>query len=314
MQIPFRVQPARVKFVSATGKPLPKITISTSSRACKSEMKNRKITFMNQEKELAYRYDLLISPIWRERFDALIDRHIQLPAEGRVLDVNCGTGAFTLELANRLGGRGEVIGVDPDAERLELARAKALITKQDNVTFEQGEAFDLRFSDKDFDAVIGDVSMLPAQQLEKIFAEMIRVASYDAPVVLKLATHGSFDEFFSIFWEALLHAELADPLLGQLEGLINERLTVTAAEGLAKRLKLRQVASFVSREDFDFETAEAFLESPLIKDLFLDAWLAIVPESKRRQVADEMVSIIDRERGGGSFDISIKATLIKGVK
>ncbi len=269
---------------------------------------------MNQEKELAYRYDLLISPIWRERFDALIDRHIQLPAEGRVLDVNCGTGAFTLELANRLGGRGEVIGVDPDAERLELARAKALITKQDNVTFEQGEAFDLRFSDKDFDAVIGDVSMLPAQQLEKIFAEMIRVASYDAPVVLKLATHGSFDEFFSIFWEALLHAELADPLLGQLEGLINERLTVTAAEGLAKRLKLRQVASFVSREDFDFETAEAFLESPLIKDLFLDAWLAIVPESKRRQVADEMVSIIDRERGGGSFDISIKATLIKGVK
>ena len=269
---------------------------------------------MNQEKELAYRYDLLISPIWRERFDALIEQHIKLPDEGRLLDVNCGTGAFTLELAERLRGKGEVTGVDADAQRLEIARAKALVTKQDEVTFEQGESFDLRFSDNDFNAVIGDVSMLPTEQIEKTFAEMIRVAEYDAPVILKLATHGSFDEFFSIFWEALHDAELADQLLSQLEGLINERLTVTAAELLAKRLKLRQVVSFVSKEEFNFESAEAFLEAPLIKDLFLDAWLAIVPESKRRQVLEEIASIIDRERNDESFEVSIKATLIKGVK
>jgi hypothetical protein len=99
-----------------------------------------------------------------------------------------------------------------------------------------------------------------------------------------------------------------------LEGLIYERLTVTDAEALARRLRLRQVVSFVSKEEFDFETAEAFLESPLIKDLFLDAWLAIVPESKRLQVYDEIVAIIDRERYQGSFVVSIKATLIKGVK
>jgi ubiquinone/menaquinone biosynthesis C-methylase UbiE len=269
---------------------------------------------MNQEKELAYRYDLLISPIWRERFDALIDQHFKLPAEGRVLDVNCGTGAFTLELAEGMRGKGEVTGIDADAERLELARAKALVTKQDNVTFEQGEALDLRFPDNDFNAVIGDVSLLPTEQTEKIFAEMIRVADYDAPVVLKLATHGSFDEFFSVFWEALHNAELADSLLGHLEGLINERLTVTAAEAMAKRLRLRQVVSYVSREEFGFETAEEFLESPLIKDLFLDNWLAIVPEAKRQQIAANISSIIDRERNEGSFEVSIKATLIKGLK
>ncbi len=269
---------------------------------------------MNQEKELAYRYDLLIAPFWRERFDALIDQHIKLPVEGRILDVNCGTGAYAIELAERLRGRGDVIGVDSDADRLELARAKALIKKQDDVTFEQSDDYDLRFSDNDFDAVIGDVSMSPTDQIEKTFAEMIRVAEYDAVVVLKLAAHGSFDEFFSIFWEALLNAELADELLTKLEILINERLTVTDAEAIAKRVKLRQIVSFVSQEDFDFETAEAFLESPLIKDLFLDRWLAIVPEAKQQQVRDEIISIIDRERYEGSFNISIMATLIKGVK
>jgi hypothetical protein len=89
---------------------------------------------------------------------------------------------------------------------------------------------------------------------------------------------------------------------------------LSAAEALAKRLKLRQVVSFISREEFEFETAETFLESPLIKDLFLDDWLAIVPQAKRRQVRDEIIAIIDRERHEAGFEISIKATLIKGVK
>jgi ubiquinone/menaquinone biosynthesis C-methylase UbiE len=269
---------------------------------------------MSQEKELAYRYDLLIASMWRERFDALIDQHIELPGEGRILDVNCGTGAFAIELAERLRGKGDVIGVDADGERLELARAKALVKKQDEVTFEQSAADNLRFANNDFNAVIGDVSMLPVEQIETTLGEMIRVAEYDAPVILKLTTHGSFDEFFSIYWEALLNAGLADELLGRLEGLINERLPLSAAEGLAKRLKLRQVVSFVSREGFDFETAEAFLESPMIKDLFLDGWLAIVPEARRQQVSDEIAAIIDRERHEAGFEVSIKATLIKGLK
>jgi ubiquinone/menaquinone biosynthesis C-methylase UbiE len=269
---------------------------------------------MSQEKELAYRYDLMISPIWRERFDELIDQHIELPAEGRILDVNCGTGAYAIELAERLRGNADVIAVDPDPERLELARAKALVKKQEDVTFEPGLADNLRFADNDFNAVIGDVSMLPVEQIEATLAEMIRVAEYDATVILKLTTHGSFDEFFSVYWEALLNAGLAGELLGKLEGLINERLTLSAAEKLAKRLKLRQVVSFVSRENFAFETAEDFLESPMIKDLFLDGWLAMAPETKRRQVRDEIATIIDRERHEGGFDVSIKATLIKGLK
>lgn len=269
---------------------------------------------MNQAKELAYRYDLLISSDWRDRFDTLIDEHVALPKEGRILEVNCGTGEYAIERAERMRGKGEVIAVDADEERLELARAKALVKKQEEVTFEQGEARDLRFADNDFDAVIGDASMLPAQEIEKVLAEMIRVADYDATVTLKLTTRGSFGEFFSVLWEALLNLEMSDELLAELEALINQHLTVAEAEEMARRVKLRQVVSFTSKEEFVFATAQEFIQSPLIEDIFLDDWLAIVPEAKRQQVRDEMVAIIDRERYDGNFDISIKATVIKGVK
>lgn len=269
---------------------------------------------MNHEKELAYRYDLLISSGWRDRFDSLINEHIKLPTEGRILDVNCGTGEHAIELAEQMRGKGDVIAVDPSPDRIEIAQAKALAKKLDDVTFETGDGCHLRFPDNDFDAVIGDASMLETAQIECLIAEMRRVADSGATVVLKLATHGSFDEFFSIYWEALLNLGLVDSCWNRLEEFINKRITLTDAENLAKQVGLRKVVSFMEKETFDFENAQQFIESPLIKDIFLDSWLSIVPEAERDRVRDEIVSIIERERHEGSFDISIKATLIKGVK
>lgn len=269
---------------------------------------------MNNKKELAYRYDLFITPDWRDRFDTLINEHIELPTEGRLLDVNSGTGEHAIELAERLGGKGEVIALDPSAERIELARAKALVKKNDEVTFEQGGAPPLRFADREFDGVIGDASLLPAREIEPLLGELLRVAEVDAPVVLKLATHGSFDEFFSIYWEALHDIGIDEQVWARLEGLINERLTISAVEALGKRAGLRNLQSFSSKEEFSFESGEAFLESPLIKDTFLDEWLAIIPAERREEARQRVVAIIDRERNDQDFELSIKATLIAGRK
>ena len=265
------------------------------------------------EKELAYRYDLFITPNWRDRFDTLINESIKMPTEGRLLDINCGTGAHAIELAERMRGKGEVIALDPSAKRVELARAKALVKKVEDVSFEQGGA-PLRFADREFDGVIGDASLLRARDIPALLGEMLRVAEVDAPVVLKLATRGSFDEFYSIYWEALHDAGIDDQVWARLEALISERLTVSDAEALAKRVGLRDLQSFSSREEFTFESGEAFMESPLIKDTFLDEWLAILPAERHQEVSRRIVVIIDRERNEMDFDVSIKATLIAGHK
>src|SRR5438105_8202412 len=129
----------------------------------------------SNEKELAYRYDLFITPEWRDRFDTLINENIEMPTEGRILDVNSGTGAHAIELAERMRGKGEVIGIDPSAERVELARAKAQVKKVEDVSFEQGGA-PLRFADREFDGVIGDASLLRARDIPALLGEMLRVA------------------------------------------------------------------------------------------------------------------------------------------
>jgi ubiquinone/menaquinone biosynthesis C-methylase UbiE len=269
---------------------------------------------MNNEKELAYRYDLFITPDWRERFDALVYEHVKMPAEGRILEVNTGTGAHAIEMAERMKGKGEVIGIDSSPERLELARAKAQVRKVEDVAFEKASASDLPFLDDQFDAVIGDASMLPAYEVEDVLSEMVRVTQPGGRVVLKMTTRGSFDEFFSIFWEALMTMGVVEQVWSELERMIYERPTVSDAKLMAERGGLDHVESFSSKEEFLFESGEEFIESPLIKDAFLDEWLEIVPEQLRDEVTQKIVALIERERHDAPFDLSIKATLISGVK
>jgi ubiquinone/menaquinone biosynthesis C-methylase UbiE len=269
---------------------------------------------MTDEKERAYRYDLFIAPDWRDRFDVLVSKHVKLPLEGRILDVNCGTGGYVIEVAEGLRSKGEVVGVDSSAERVEIACAKALVKKLLNVTFEQSLPYDLRFEDEEFDLVIGDASLLPANEVEDVLVEMIRVAKPGARVLLKLATRSSFDEFFSIFWEALHDLELQDDVWSELQVLIDERMTVSDAELLAKQAGLRQVVSFTNKEIFPYETASDFLSSPLISDQFLSDWLGIVPEDHRQDVYDRIAEIVERERAEAPFEVSIKATVISAVK
>jgi ubiquinone/menaquinone biosynthesis C-methylase UbiE len=269
---------------------------------------------MNNARELAFRYDLFITPDWRDRFDTLINESIKLPVEARILDVNCGTGAHGIELAEGMHGRGDVIGIDPSPERIAIARAKALVKKAKDVRFEQGIASDLPFDSHEFDVVIGDASMLRTDEIEDVLAEMVRVARPEGRVILKLTSRGSFDEFFSIYWEALHDTGMADEVWASLEGLITERRTVSDAELMVERSGLRNVESFISREEFSYETGEEFLESPLIADHFLPNWLEIAPAESREEVLAYIASIIERERNNMPFDVSIKAAVIAGAK
>ena len=261
-------------------------------------------------KELAYLYDLFVVPGWREVFDEIVDETIATPEPGRVLDLECGTGGYAVALAGKLGPDAEIVGVDDSPERLEIARGKAEMQRVEKVSFAEGTLEASGQPDADFDLVIADASMSRPERLGAIFAELARVARPGATVAIKLTTRGSFDEFFSIFWEALHEAGL-DHLTPQLEALITERPTVTEVEKLARHAGLRHIHSVTRKEEFDFADARSFFTSPLIETFFLNDWLALLPDAEAEsRVRRNLATIIDRERHHMDFDVSIKATVI----
>lgn len=265
-------------------------------------------------KELAYLYDLYVVPTWREVFDRILDEEVELPKEGEFLDAECGTGAYTIDLAVRGGAKVSVVGVDSSAERLALARGKAEIQLMKRVTFQQAQINDLDFPVGKFDLVIGDLTLMPANQIEPALEELIRVAKKGATIAVKLITHSSFGEFFSFYWEALYELGLIESS-PQLEGLIREHMTISEAEELMMDSALNRVRSVTQREQFTYKDADAFLSNPVIETRFLDHWMAILPDEQTRQkVLEQLVIIIDRERQQMDFDLSIKATVLIGQK
>ena len=75
-----------------------------------------------------------------------------LEAGGSVLDVGCGPGTITIDLARRVAP-GQVVGIDAVIEPLEMARSDAVAAHVDNVTFQVADAYALPFDEASFDVV-----------------------------------------------------------------------------------------------------------------------------------------------------------------
>lgn len=270
------------------------------------------MTTTKTEKELAFLHDLFIAPDWGERFAELIDEHVVIPNEGKVLYIGVGTGGHAIALHERSSKGIEFLCLDENPECLELARAKATASS-DSARFRQATLDKLDLADNHFDVVIGNASLVPQDRIAKMFSEMVRVAAPGAQVALTLPSASSFGEFFSIYWEAMHNSGLIDHE-SDVEHLITELPAVTEIEKMAEKEGLSEIESWTRIEEFDFDTGEQFLNSPLVSEFLMQGWLATVPNEERNNLMQELSRLINEERHEAEFALSVKATLVLGRK
>jgi ubiquinone/menaquinone biosynthesis C-methylase UbiE len=107
--------------------------------------------------------------------NAYLDLLAVMPGE-RVLDVGCGSGVVTRELARRVASEGLAIGVDPSPALLTVARE--LADQQglgEWVDFRVGDARVLPFTDAEFDVVIAVTALSHFPGGEHVIPEFMRV-------------------------------------------------------------------------------------------------------------------------------------------
>jgi ubiquinone/menaquinone biosynthesis C-methylase UbiE len=217
-----------------------------------------------------------------------------------------------MAIHERAGDKLELLCVDENPECTELARAKATATNE-QITFATGLLDKLTLSDNSFDLVIGNASLVSRHRTRTMFSELVRVAAPGATVALTLPTASSFGEFFSIYWEALHNNGLIDHE-SDVEQLITELPTVSDVEQIAEDEGLTDIESWTRIEEFDFESGEHFLNSPLVAEFLMRDWLALVPEDKWAYFFADISILIHDDRHEAEFALSVKATLIIGRK
>jgi demethylmenaquinone methyltransferase / 2-methoxy-6-polyprenyl-1,4-benzoquinol methylase len=156
---------------------------------------------------IADRYDLLnivmtagLNRLWNRR---VVDAASLNPG-GRVLDLACGTGSLTRDLARRVGPGGYVLGIDFSKEMLRAAQSKPL----PNVEYRLGDATDLRDVPRDsFEAATIAYGARNIPDLDQLFSEMARaLRPGGVAVCLEIArpTGRLTSRFYRLWFDALV--------------------------------------------------------------------------------------------------------------
>ncbi len=165
---------------------------------------------------VAARYDLLNSLMsaglhhrWRER---AADQAGLAPGDS-ALDVCCGTGDLTLELAKRIAPGGHVIGCDFSEPMLDLAREKAGGRGSEGVRFEWADALSLPYDAGRFDAVTVGFGVRNFADRDRGLREMARVLRPGGRLVVLEFTRPRrppFSTFYSLWFDRIA------PILGRI--------------------------------------------------------------------------------------------------
>jgi ubiquinone/menaquinone biosynthesis C-methylase UbiE len=135
--------------------------------------------------------DSCIVKSYQRRVQALVLEKLRLEKGMHILDLGCGTGWATLEIASRLEGTGAVIGLDLSERMIEQAQRKLAGLGYDNVEFVLKSASSLDY-DGYFDTVLSTNAFHHFVDKEEIFSRVWR----------SLKPHGTFviqdfcDDFF----------------------------------------------------------------------------------------------------------------------
>ena len=113
----------------------------------------------------------------------------RLLPSARVLDVGCGPGTITVDLAARVP-QGEVVGIDAAAGVLEQARQEADRQDRANVRFETGDVYHLAFDDGAFDVVHAHQVLQHLSDPVGALAEMRRVCRPGGLVAARDSDYG----------------------------------------------------------------------------------------------------------------------------
>lgn len=108
-----------------------------------------------------------------------------------LLDLGCGPGTITLDLAEAVGPRGRVVGVDRDEAPLVMARQEAATRRDSSTVFEVADAYALPFADDTFDVAHAHQVMQHLGDPVAALRELARVVRPGGIVAFRDADYGS---------------------------------------------------------------------------------------------------------------------------
>jgi SAM-dependent methyltransferase len=109
---------------------------------------------------------------------------LQLPSGTRGLDLGCGIGETTRQIARTLDKPNEIVGLELNPDLVEAAK-KLSSNEEHGVSFKKGDVSALGFADNSFDFVFARYLLMHLSEPEAVLKEMLRVCKSGGVVAVQ---------------------------------------------------------------------------------------------------------------------------------
>jgi arsenite methyltransferase len=264
-------------------------------------------------------YDSVIVPQWSAPFGRLLlSVFLTLPrgAGWQVLDVACGSGYPTIELARFLGADCDLAGMDPWEEAIQIARRKASDEWLRNVTFVVADILGHSLPERAFDTLTCNLGLPSFVDRAAALGAMWRLLHPGGQLLITLPLQAAFREFLDTYYLTLRDLRLEDSLRA-FGRLVAERPTIEQARKLVESAGFEVQRTLNESFTLRFPTPLAFLRSPMIQTTMLASFRALVVDpTVRRLVFNELERRLQAraDASGGELRMTIPMLCLSAIR
>ena len=179
---------------------------------------------------------------------------VELKGSERVLDVGCGDGKITAEIAARVP-QGAVVGVDPSVEMVRYAQSHWGKNHGSNMRFEVGDARHLPFHDE-FDLVVSFNALHWIPEQEEALASIRAAMKVGGTAQLRFVPHGPRKSLEHVIREKRQSPRWSSHFQGFHRPYLH--LAPEEYEELAEKAGLKVESVHVADKAWDFHSRQAF--------------------------------------------------------
>ena len=245
--------------------------------------------YVEENNAIEYSDDL---SVWSAYFGIPLLERFNLDSGRKILDIGCGTGFPSLEIAARIKGAGVIYALDPWEKGLERLIKIAEIRKLDNIIPLKNSVECIPLRENTIDFIISNNGMNACKEKEKGFKECFRVLKKGGRMTFTILLPDSMAEINSIFYQTL--CDMKYDIYKIKNNLFRNRIDINDYRKIFERVGFNEKNIENRKFQIKFINGEAFINYFMFRILFYYQWSICIKTKDREEVFKQYVENLNR--------------------